>query len=279
MPLFRHMMDRVRKHAAAALLVACCVSAGAFEPAADMAVLYSTHVYRTLAVAPADAALYAGLAEASLARAGITLAAAQYLVVVDRNPHVQALLLFFRPAQGPAQLVGASPVSTGRPGSFDHFETPLGVFEHSLANPDFRAEGTRNSQGVRGYGSQGMRVYDFGWQQVRRGWGAGGVSQMRLQMHATDPDLLERRLGSAQSKGCIRIPGSLNRLLDHYGLLDADYEQGLRDGRQIWVLDPRREPVPFPGRYLIVVASERQDRPDWSPAPFPPARKPVLPAR
>lgn len=48
---------------------------------------------------------------------------------------------------------------------------------------------------------------------------------MRLQMHATDPDLLERRLGSAQSKGCIRIPASLNRLIDCYGVLDAEYKR------------------------------------------------------
>ena len=46
---------------------------------------------------------------------------------------------------------------------------------------------------------------------------------MRLQMHATDADRLEPLLGSARSKGCIRIPASLNRLLDHFGLLDADY--------------------------------------------------------
>lgn len=279
MPLFRHRMDQVRKHAAVALLAACCASAGAFQPVTDMAVLYSTHVDRTLTVGLGEVGLYARLAEEALARAGITPVAAQYLVVVDRDPRVQALFLLFRPTEGPVQLVGASPVSTGRPGSFDHFETPLGVFDHTLANPDFRAEGTRNSQGIRGYGSKGMRVYDFGWQQVPRGWGKGGVSQMRLQMHATDPDLLERRLGSAQSKGCIRIPASLNRLLDLYGVLDADYEQALREGRTIWVLDPQREPVLFPGRYLIVVESGRQARPDWSPAPFPPHSGRALPAR
>ena len=279
MPLFRNRMDRVRKHAAAALLAACCASAGAFDPVTDMAVLYSSQVDRTLTVASADARLYVRLAEEALAGAGITPAAAQYLVVVDRDPNIQALFLLFRPAEGLAQLVGASPVSSGRPGSFDHFETPLGVFEHTLVNPDFRAEGTPNSQGIRGYGARGMRVYDFGWQQVPRGWGKGGVSAMRLQMHATDPDLLERRLGSAQSKGCIRIPASLNRLMDYYGLLDADYEQALRDGRTVWVLDPRREPVPFPGRYLIVVESGRQGRPDWSPAPFLPHRKPAPPVR
>jgi hypothetical protein len=98
---------------------------------------------------------------------------------------------------------------------------------------------------------------------------------MRLQMHATDPDLLERRLGSAQSKGCIRIPATLNRLLDRYGLLDADYEQALRDGKKLWVLNASREPVPDPGRYLIVVETERAERPDWSPAPFQPHLKPA----
>jgi len=48
------------------------------------------------------------------------------------------------------RLVGAAPVSTGLPGRFEHFTTPLGVFEHSLANPDFRAEGTKNQFGIRG---------------------------------------------------------------------------------------------------------------------------------
>lgn len=279
MPLFRHVTDRVRKHAAVALLLACCASAGAFQPVPDMAVLYSTHVDRRLAVKPAEVGLYARLAEEALAHAGVTPVAAQYLVVVDRNPRVQALFLLFRPTEGAVQLVGASPVSTGQPGRFDHFETPLGVFDHTLQNPDFRAEGTLNSQGIRGYGARGMRVYDFGWQPAMRGWGKGGMSEMRLQMHATDPDLLEGRLGSAQSKGCIRIPASLNRLLDHYGLLDADYEQALHDGRTLRVLDAGREPVPFPGRYLIVVESGRQDRPDWSPGPFLAPRKRVSPDR
>ncbi len=279
MPFFLSRGDRVRRYAVAALLAACCASADAFDPVSDMAWQYSTRVDRTLAVEPVDARFYAWLAEGALVNAGIYPVAAQYLVVVDRNPNVQALFLLFRSVEGVAQLVGASPVSTGKPGKFDHFETPLGVFEHTLQTPDFRAEGTLNSQGIRGYGARGMRVYDFGWQPARRGWGKGGVSEMRLQMHATDPDVLERRLGSAQSKGCIRIPASLNSLLDHYGLLDADYEQALRDGRTVWVLDPGREPVPFPGRYLIVVESGRQDRPDWSPVPLLAGRPRVSPAR
>lgn len=90
-----------------------------------------------------------------------------------------------------------------------------------------------------------------------RGW-----APLDSQKHATDPDLLEHRLGSAQSKGCIRIPASLNRLLDHYGVRHAGYEQALREGRKLWILDAQRKPVPNIGRYLIVVESGRKDRPE-----------------
>ena len=89
---------------------------------------------------------------------------------------------------------------------------------------------------------------------------------------ATDAELLERQLGSAQSKGCIRIPASLNRLLDHSGVLAAG-EQAMREGRKLWVLGPLRQPVPGAGRYLLVVESGRSDRPEWSPAPLLPHRK------
>ncbi|HAL38742.1 MAG TPA: hypothetical protein DCP03_11775 [Polaromonas sp.] len=275
MPLFR---SNFLKGAAAALVVGWCMAAHAFDPVADMSMLYSAQVDRRLSVPAGEARHYGRLAEEALAKAGMSPAGPEYLVLVDRDPNIQALFLFFRPTDGESQLVGASPVSTGRPGSLDHFETPLGVFEHSTANPDFRAEGTRNSEGIQSYGVKGMRVYDFGWQQVPKGWGSGTVSTMRLQMHATDPDLLERRLGSAQSKGCIRIPASLNRLIDRYGVLDADYERAQREGSTLWVLDPQREPVPFPGRYLIVVDSGREDRPEWSPRPYIPHRKPAAPA-
>ena len=43
--------------------------------------------------------------------------------------------------------------------------------KHSLANMDFRAEGTFNDNGIRGYGRKGMRVFDFGWVVSERGWG------------------------------------------------------------------------------------------------------------
>jgi hypothetical protein len=96
---------------------------------------------------------------------------------------------------------------------------------------------------------------------------------MRLLLHATDPDLLEPKLGSVQSKGCIRIPASLNRLLDQHGLLDADYEDALAEGRHLWVLSPQRTPAADAGRYLIVVDTQRAKRPAWSPSPFKPRPK------
>jgi hypothetical protein len=90
---------------------------------------------------------------------------------------------------------------------------------------------------------------------------------MRLQLHATDPDLLEPLLGVRRSKGCIRIPASLNLFIDRHGLLDAEYERALLEGRHFWVLRADRTPAPTPGRYLVIVDSQRAARPDWSPLP------------
>lgn len=230
----------------------------------DVIQSFSLRVAPALNVPADEQVRYGSLALATLKDAGIGLLGAQYVLVVDRNPKVQAVILYWLPAGGSPLYVGASPVSTGRIGQFDHFETPTGVYAHTLANPDFRAQGTKNANGILGYGAKGMRVYDFGWQQAQRGWGDGGVSTMRLQMHATDPVLLEPKLGTPQSKGCIRIPATLNRLLDSYGLLDADYELAADLVAPPWVLLSGRTPAYGAGRYLIIVDTARDSRPDWS---------------
>lgn len=191
----------------------------------------------------------------------------QYVVFVDRNPFIQAVAIYWIAPDGTFHFIGASPVSTGKPGSFDHFVTPTGVFEHTVANPDFRAEGTRNENGILGYGRKGMRVYDFGWQQAERGWGHGGEATMRLQMHATDPTLLERRLGTIQSKGCIRIPATLDTFIDRHAILDADYQDAIAAGQTFSVLSKTRESTPWSGRYLVIVDTGRTSRPAWSPPP------------
>ena len=226
---------------------------------------------------PADAlAARVTLLEAALAGKGIDWHDPQFVVLVDRSPNVQVLLVLLGAPHAGWQLIGAAPVSTGQPGRFEHFRTPLGVFEHSLANPDFRAEGTKNELGIRGYGRKGARVFDFGWVAAPKGWGDHATSVMRLQMHATDPDILEPRLGTAQSKGCIRIPSTLNAFIDGHAILDADYDEALAGGARFWVLREDRQRPPVPGRYLVVVDAEAGERPTWSPLPAalaPPARR------
>ena len=243
-----------------------CGTALAQEPAApvDLASLFARTVDNALVVPAEVQGSYARQASRLLAAAGLVSLPAQVVVVVDSNPRVQALLLFWMAPGATPQLLGASPVSTGRPGRFDYFETPLGVFDHSIANLDFRAEGTKTENGFKGYGEKGLRVFDFGWQLSPKGWGDRRPSTMRLQMHATDPTYLEPRLGSVQSKGCVRIPATLNKFIDHYGLLDADYEQAMRQGARFWVLDPQRQPTPWSGRYLVVLDSGSTQRPPWS---------------
>jgi len=245
-------------------LLALQAGARELESGAALATSFELQVDRRLQLPVEEQRRYAGLLAAELARSVLSGLPSQFFVLVDRNPHIQAVMIFWQSAAGDYYFVGASPASTGRPGEFDHFQTPLGVFEHTIANFDFRSEGTRNVLGIRGYGAKGMRVYDFGWQQATRGWGKGGESPMRLQMHSTDPDLLERQIGKPQSKGCIRIPATLNVFIDKYGLLDADYEWAMLEGKSIWVLRPGREPTPWSGRYLVIVDSQRERRPDWA---------------
>jgi hypothetical protein len=179
----------------------------------------------------------------------------QFVVLVDRSPQAQRALVFIGGGSD-ALYVGATKVSTGDIGRFDYYITPLGVFEHTLLT-DFRAQGTTNAHGVRGYGAKGMRIWDFGWQQATKGWGArfktGELGAIRLQMHATDPELLEPRLGRRASKGCVRIPASLNKFLDEYGVLDGYYDVEVAKGHRPWVWDADHVQTPYSGRYLVVV--------------------------
>ena len=242
------------------------------DPAAQVARAFGEQVTPKLTPPADEQARYGELAAQALRAAGITPLGPQFVIVVDRDIRVQAALLYWL-AQPPLFL-GAAPVSTGRVGQFDHFETPTGVFSHTLANPDFRAEGTRNANGILGYGAKGMRVYDFGWQTANKGWGDRAPATMRLQMHATDPYVLEQRLGTAQSKGCIRISATFNRLIDRLGLLDADYELAAALVTPPWVLLRDRAPVTGAGRYLIIVDSGRSTRPAWAVPAAPAKGKP-----
>lgn len=217
-------------------------------------------------------------AKAMLAATDHRIDEPQLVVVVDRNPAIQALVLMVAHPGAPWEPVGAVHVSTGQADRKDYYITPVGVFAHTDAILDFRAQGTYNEHHVRGLGLAGMRVWDFGWQWALKGWhtdGAGG--DIRLQMHATDPTLLERRLGRPASEGCVRVSSAMNRFLDLHGVLDADYERAaVTDIRYRALLKPDRTPSPLAGRFLVVIDSRdpadekptAASRPaDWPPPP------------
>ena len=228
---------------------------------------FALEVDHRLEVPLADQGQVISLLQQALTEAQLTGLTAQAFLVVDRSPQVQAAFVVVLTPLKQWHWVGATAVSTGKTGTFQHFLTPRGVFAHSLDNPDYRSEGTYNKNHIRGYGVHGLRVFDFGWQFAQRGWGQGGTSQMRLQMHATDPQTLEPRLGQVASEGCIRIPATLNRFLDHHGLLDADYEAAQVSGKKLWLFKSERQPIPWPGRYMVIIDSAAVERPLWSPAP------------
>ncbi|MCA3779342.1 MAG: hypothetical protein IOC39_33170 [Burkholderia sp.] len=236
--------------------------------AVDMRKRFTQEVTRRLNVPASEQRAYGERLQKALAEADLGDLSGEYIAMVDRAPNVQALFIYFRATPANAWLmIGASPVGTGLPGKYDHFLTPLGVFHHSPDNMDFRAEGTTNENGIRGYGRRDMRIYDFGWVDGERGWGKGGVSPMRFQMHATDPDRLEALLGIRHSKGCVRIPASLNTFFDRHSLLDDDYQARVEAGKSLWVLRRDRDITPIAGRYLVVIDSARKARPAWAPMP------------
>jgi hypothetical protein len=185
----------------------------------------------------------------------------QLLVVVDRNPRVQQMRILVARPDANWQDLGGTRVSTGQTGRFDYYLTPTGVFPHTDAILDWRAEGTFNENHVRGLGLKGMRVWDFGWQTAAKGWREDD-GQIRLLMHATDPANLEHRLGRPASKGCVRIPAAMNRFLDRHGVLDADYERAAqRDPGFAALLLADRIPTPLAGTILVVIDSGAPARP------------------
>ena len=185
----------------------------------------------------------------------------QLLVVVDRNPRVQQMRIVVARPHADWQDLGGTRISTGQTGRFDYYLTPTGVFLHTDAILDWRAEGTFNENHVRGLGLKGMRVWDFGWQTAAKGW-TEEDGQIRLLMHATDPANLERRLGRPASKGCVRIPAAMNRFIDRHGVLDADYERAAQsDPGFAALLSADHAPTPLAGNMLVVIDSSEPPRP------------------
>jgi hypothetical protein len=188
---------------------------------------------------------------------GMVIDQPQLLLAVDRNPAIQEIhLVLARPAGERWEVIGSAHVSTGKPGRREHFKTPIGVFLNDASILGYRAQGTYNENHVRGLGVHGMRVWDFGWQTTENWRTAGTTTQIRLEMHATDPDVLEPRIGRPDSEGCVRVPTALNRFLDHYGVIDADLERAAATDLRFRALLPAdREPTAIAGHALVVYDS------------------------
>lgn len=196
------------------------------------------------------------MAMEAVAASGVAVPKPGLLVVVDRDPVVQGLVVIMARDDAPWTVVGGAAVSTGKPGARHHFLTPVGVFPNTADILGFRAQGTRNENGIRGYGARGMRVWDLGWQGADRGDGRVVPGGMRLAMHATDPDRLEARLGSRASQGCVRLSGPLNLFLDRHGIIDRLQEEAaVTDRRFAALLRSDRTPSPYAGTSLVVVDS------------------------
>ncbi len=175
----------------------------------------------------------------------------QYGVYVDRNPSRQMIFVFFFDCfLRSVKFIGADKVSTGNPKRKGHFLTPIGVFENTIKNFGYRALGTKNDQGWKGLGEKGSRVWDFGWQKTDY---KKEKRDIRLLLHATDLVYGEKRLGTIDSMGCIRISAKLNKFLDCYGILDKDYYENSKSIKAVsWLLRPNSQPIVFVGRYLLV---------------------------
>lgn len=173
----------------------------------------------------------------------------QYLVYADRNPDQQLVLVcFYDAGLKKVEILGADKTSTGNPNRNGFFETPLGFLKSTPEIMGYRAQGTKNSKGWRGLGGKDSRIWDFGWQRTYKN---GCLIQIRLLMHATDPDFGEPRLGRVDSKGCIRISAKFNQFLDHFGIIDKEYEER-NSAKKIWLLKADREPVNYAGKYVLV---------------------------
>ena len=89
--------------------------AGAFA----MRQTFAKEVNRKLTVPLADQQGYGRLLQHTLDENSHGDLANEFVVLVDRSANMQAIFVYFRAkADDPWSMIGASPVSTGRPGSY-----------------------------------------------------------------------------------------------------------------------------------------------------------------
>lgn len=178
--------------------------------------------------------------------------ASQYFLLVDRNPAAQIVSLAFLNGETKSiAILGSNKTSTGNSKRIGFYETPIGVFKNTPENMSYQALGTKNNKGWRGLGAKGSRIWDLGWQKTVHP--KGGSIDIRLLIHATDPDFGEPRLGKQDSKGCIHLSARFNRFLDRYGILDAEYEKSEKGKRFL----KNNKPIALAGSLVVVIDSAK----------------------
>jgi hypothetical protein len=191
----------------------------------------------------------------------------QLVLIVDRAPRGQLLAMALARPDSDWTILGASRVSTGKPGRLQHFKTPVGVLLNDGSEIGYRAQGTFNQNHIRGLGVKGMRVWDFGWQTTEDWRTPGAVASVRLEMHATDPTFLEERLGRPDSEACIRIPDRFNQFLDRFGLIDAQLTALAPTSRAVAALLPTDvTPSLLAGDKVVVVDTSEPNATPSNPA-------------
>jgi hypothetical protein len=232
------------------------------------------HLRQAMAAAVPDAIHLSPARQDVLIALGQQMAAADHLfirqpqlvLIIDRAPRAQLLAMALARSDGNWQILGTSHISTGKPGRLQHFKTPVGVLLNDGSEIGYRAQGTFNQNHIRGLGVKGMRVWDFGWQTSDDWRTPGATMAVRVEMHATDPSVLEERIGRADSEGCIRLPDALNRFLDRHGIIDAAIERlGDTDIGYRALLSHELEPTALAGDAVIVIDSSEP----WA-KPYPP---------
>ena len=96
-------------------LSAACIGHAQPGPG-DLRAAYQDQVDRRLELPPEESLRYGRLALDALAAAGADPGMPQYVALVDRSPKVQAIFIYWLAPAASPELIGASPVSTGRGG-------------------------------------------------------------------------------------------------------------------------------------------------------------------
>lgn len=194
------------------------------------------------------------LAKKELDKKNVVIDHPQTGLIVDRGIHHQVIaVVMMYPDIKDWQFIGETKISTGKPGRREHFVTPTGVFSNTGNILGYRALGTFNENHIRGIGIKGMRVWDFGWQDTEDWRHKGSVVQIRMEMHATDPDYLAPRFGRPDSEGCIRIPGDLNKFIDRHGIIDKYVEDRALSEKASAALLHDHHPLGYSGDLVIIV--------------------------